>query len=144
MNLELLDLKHSVNFQVHEGRINQNSVLLEGSHCHSNGVRIHQDLTQLKDHKVPYCSLFPGQIVAVEGMNISGRKMVPCRIVCGATLDAIKTKASELTRLCIFPLWIERWLLEAAGGDDVELEHVTQDRVSNQTNLRGLLDTWIS
>lgn len=73
-------------------------MLLEGTRHYSNGTRIHLDLSQLKDSQVPY-SLFPGQIVAVEGMNISGRKMVPSRIFCGATLDPTKTKASELMSL---------------------------------------------
>jgi len=83
--------------QAHEGRINATSVLLEGSRHSSGGARIELDLSHLKSTKVPY-SLFPGQIVAVEGMNSSGRKMVAHRICEGAAGKPQKSSVKELLR----------------------------------------------
>jgi DNA polymerase alpha subunit B len=53
-----------------EGKINKESVLLEGSRTQSGGRRV---MLELKE--VPAFSLFPGQIVMVEGVNSTGRKM---------------------------------------------------------------------
>ena len=92
--------------QAHEGRLNRASIQLEGSRHHSLGSRIHLDLQALNataatttttttaaggagggidaaNKKQPY-SLFPGQIVAVEGINSSGRTMQATRIIEGA------------------------------------------------------------
>ena len=71
--------------QAHEGRLNRASIQLEGSRYHSLGSRIHLDLQALNigESKQPY-SLFPGQIVAVEGTNSSGRTMQASRLIEGA------------------------------------------------------------
>jgi DNA polymerase alpha subunit B len=61
-----------------EGKINKTSVLLEGSRAGSSGRRAHLDLQEL-----PGYALFPGQIVLVEGINASGRRMVAKRILEG-------------------------------------------------------------
>jgi len=87
----------SLILQAHEGRINATSVLLEGSRHLSGGARIELDLSHLKSDKTSY-SLFPGQIVAVEGMNTSGRKMVAHRICEGAAHEAQKSTVKELMR----------------------------------------------
>lgn len=79
----------------HEGRINATSVLLEGSRHQSGGARVELDLTYLKSTKSSF-SLFPGQIVAVEGMNSSGRKMVAHRICEGAAHEPLKSTVKEL------------------------------------------------
>ena len=57
------------------GKLNSKSVMLEGSRESSAGKQIAMDLSQ-----VPQFSLFPGQIVAVEGMNGSGNKFVAKKI----------------------------------------------------------------
>ena len=61
-----------------EGKINKTSVVLEGSRSGSSGRRTHLELQEL-----PGYSLFPGQIVMVEGINASGRRMVAKRILEG-------------------------------------------------------------
>ena len=91
--------------QAHEGKLNRTSIRLEGSRQHSSGARIHLDLTPLTECEVTDTqeprqrqsySLFPGQIVAVEGINSSGRIMQASRIIEGAPRDTDKTLASEL------------------------------------------------
>src|SRR3569832_78924 len=70
-------------------------MLLEGSRYSSGGQRVELDLSYLKNTKTPF-SLFPGQIVAVEGMNSSGRKLVAHRICEGAAQEAPKTSVKQL------------------------------------------------
>ena len=55
----------------HDGKLNQTSLLLEGTRHGSNGERIELVVENVSN----YC-LFPGQIVAVKGVNSNGRKMV--------------------------------------------------------------------
>jgi DNA polymerase alpha subunit B len=81
--------------QAHEGRINQTSVMLEGSRHTSGGKRVNLDLSELQASKTSF-SLFPGQIVAVEGMNVSGRKMVAHRICEGASHQPVKSTVERL------------------------------------------------
>lgn len=57
-----------------EGKMNKTSVLLEGSKQDSSGRRVHLDLQELSTY-----SLFPGQIVLVEGTNSNGRVMMARR-----------------------------------------------------------------
>ncbi|CAI5480154.1 unnamed protein product, partial [Closterium sp. Yama58-4] len=57
-------------------RLNDSSVLLEGCIDPCQGVRVRLDLRHL-----PSFSLFPGQILAVEGSNPSGYCLVAKRIV---------------------------------------------------------------
>lgn len=61
-----------------EGRINSSSVVLEGSYQQSRGRRVSLDLSGINAY-----SLFPGQIVLVEGINASGRNFVVKQIVEG-------------------------------------------------------------
>ncbi|XP_005112449.1 DNA polymerase alpha subunit B [Aplysia californica] len=51
------------------GKLNKQSVLLEGSRETSAGKCISLDLTDLKQF-----SLFPGQVIACDGVNITGKK----------------------------------------------------------------------
>ena len=78
--------------EAHEGRLNLESVMLEGSRRHSMGSRIKLDLSGLLEHngnkgdagihRDGY-SFFPGQIVAVEGINPTGRTMRVTRVIEG-------------------------------------------------------------
>ncbi|KAM9258895.1 DNA polymerase alpha subunit B [Morus bassanus] len=63
------------------GKLNAKSVMLEGDRQHSSGGQIPLDLSELKDY-----SLFPGQIVALEGTNSTGRKMVVSKLYEGVPL----------------------------------------------------------
>eukprot|EP00592_Proboscia_alata_P010678 CAMPEP_0194358852 /NCGR_PEP_ID=MMETSP0174-20130528/6066_1 /TAXON_ID=216777 /ORGANISM="Proboscia alata, Strain PI-D3" /LENGTH=649 /DNA_ID=CAMNT_0039129409 /DNA_START=244 /DNA_END=2190 /DNA_ORIENTATION=+ len=60
----------------HTGKLNRTSVLLEGTHHHAGGSRLKLNLTSTT---LSY-SLFPGQIVGVEGTNPSGREIVVSKI----------------------------------------------------------------
>ena len=61
------------------GRLNEASVLLEGSAQHSSGARVRLDLRHL-----PHFSLFPGQAVVVRGVNPSGFCFVADTLVSGS------------------------------------------------------------
>jgi len=73
------------------GKINSQAVMLEGSRRDSGGRRVKLDLTE-----VPTYSLFPGQIVLVEGINSGGRKMVVSRIVEGFPADLPRTLPQKM------------------------------------------------
>jgi DNA polymerase alpha subunit B len=94
--------RQSVQFNVgricnesHSGKINSTTILLEGSRSGSNGARISVDVSQLENY-----SLFPGQIVGVKGMNLSGRKIMAEEIIEGIEDNngerMMKTKRSIL------------------------------------------------
>jgi DNA polymerase alpha subunit B len=68
---------------------------LEGSRHTAGGKRVNIDLSELQSSKTSF-SLFPGQIVAVEGMNVSGRKMVAHRICEGAAHSPTKSTVETL------------------------------------------------
>lgn len=74
--------------------MNATTVMLEGSRATSGGHRIEVDLSHLKSDY----SLFPGQIVAIEGYNTTGRRLVAERLCEGAPLPAHETKAADLLR----------------------------------------------
>ncbi|CAH2325230.1 DNA polymerase alpha subunit B [Pelobates cultripes] len=63
------------------GKLNSKSVILEGDREHSSGLHVPVDLTELKDY-----SLFPGQVVIMEGTNSTGRKFVPTKLYEGVPL----------------------------------------------------------
>uniref|UniRef100_A0A8C3U6K0 DNA polymerase alpha subunit B n=1 Tax=Catharus ustulatus TaxID=91951 RepID=A0A8C3U6K0_CATUS len=57
------------------GRLNPQSVLLLGDREHSGGAPVPLDLSELQEY-----SLFPGQVLAVEGTNSTGRRLVVSRL----------------------------------------------------------------
>ncbi|KAF6726507.1 DNA polymerase alpha subunit B [Oryzias melastigma] len=77
------------------GKLNAQSVLLEAGPEHG-GQQVSVDLSELKEY-----SLFPGQVVVMEGMNTTGRKLVASKIYEGVPLpfysSDIKTEADEVT-----------------------------------------------
>eukprot|EP00981_Chlorochromonas_danica_P000159 scaffold46_cov196-Ochromonas_danica.AAC.9 len=77
-----------------QGRLNKSSVWLEGSRKESNGRRVHLILSEL-----PSFSLFPGQVVLVEGICSNGKKMVVKRLLEGCAAPFPKTSPSELLNL---------------------------------------------
>ncbi|XP_076971869.1 DNA polymerase alpha subunit B [Tamandua tetradactyla] len=63
------------------GKLNSKSVILEGDREHSSGAQIPVDLSELKEY-----SLFPGQVVIMEGINTTGRKLVATKLYEGVPL----------------------------------------------------------
>ncbi|XP_049614644.1 DNA polymerase alpha subunit B [Syngnathus scovelli] len=62
------------------GKLNAQSVLLEAG-PEQGGQQVHLDLSELQEY-----SLFPGQVVAMEGMNTTGRKLVVSKLYEGIPL----------------------------------------------------------
>ena len=77
--------------EVSEGRINKTSIILEGSRQDSYGRRIQLDVKEISTF-----SLFAGQIVLVEGINSSGRKMIAKRIIEGTPAPIAMTNPKQL------------------------------------------------
>jgi len=69
--------------EAHSGKINATSILLEGDSLQSNGARIALDVHSKEG--LGY-SFFPGQLVAVEGMNGTGPKMTVDKLYEGLPL----------------------------------------------------------
>ncbi|XP_037373484.1 DNA polymerase alpha subunit B isoform X2 [Talpa occidentalis] len=63
------------------GKLNSKSVILEGDREHSSGAQIPVDLSELKEY-----SLFPGQVVIMEGINTTGRKFIATKLYEGVPL----------------------------------------------------------
>jgi len=77
--------------EAHQGKLNATSVVLEGSSFSCGGARVNVDLSHMPNNEQSQqqqhgYSLFPGQIVAVEGMNGTGRKVTATRLREGAPL----------------------------------------------------------
>ena len=62
-----------------EARLDAGSVMLEGSRALSSGARVSVDLSNL-----PAYSLFPGQIVAISGVDVTGARLVAQALYTGA------------------------------------------------------------
>lgn len=74
-----------------EGKLNKSSIVLEGSRKDSGGRRVQLDVSEL-----PSFSFFPGQILLVEGINSSGRKMIAKRVVDGAAKPVLTSPVAKV------------------------------------------------
>ncbi|XP_059148303.1 DNA polymerase alpha subunit B-like isoform X3 [Physella acuta] len=81
------------------GKLNCQSVLLEGSRESSAGKSISLDLSELKQY-----SLFPGQVIGLQGVNSTGKKFVATQILPSAALpfsQELPDEMAETLRLII-------------------------------------------
>ena len=93
--------------------MNKTSVVLEGSSATSGGARINVDLSHIEKSSSNTTtapgtttalppqsySIFPGQIVAIEGINLTGRKLVAHKIHEGAPSKPNESTVKELRQL---------------------------------------------
>jgi len=75
-----------------DGKLNEQSAMLEGSMQHSGGASVKLDLS-----KVPSYSLFPGQVVLVEGTNPTGRCITATSIVSAVPAAATPTEPRQVS-----------------------------------------------
>ncbi|XP_050207491.1 uncharacterized protein LOC126656912 [Mercurialis annua] len=66
-----------------EGRLNEKSVLLQSSVEHSGGQCVRLDL-----HNLSQFSIFPGQVVGVEGQNPSGHCLIASKLIDSVPISA--------------------------------------------------------
>lgn len=81
-----------------EGKINRQSIILEGSLKESGGRRIRLDVSELTEF-----SIFPGQIICVQGINPSGAVMTARRIIEGKALPLPRTDPKALLEMHYSP-----------------------------------------
>ncbi|DBB04040.1 TPA: DNA polymerase alpha subunit B [Trebouxia sp. C0004] len=74
-----------------EGRLNERSVLLEGSVALSNGMRTKLDLSKLEGFK-----LFPGQVAVVRGINPSGACIVAHQMYTAVPKPVVQTSLDQM------------------------------------------------
>ncbi|XP_075222802.1 DNA polymerase alpha subunit B isoform X2 [Lycorma delicatula] len=67
-------------FSSDDNKLQQNSVMLEASETFSQGLTVELNLQQLVQPNVTCSGLFPGQVVAVEGVNPLGDKIIAHKI----------------------------------------------------------------
>lgn len=66
-----------------EGRLNEKSIMLQSSVEHSGGRNVRLEL-----HNLSQFSIFPGQIVGIEGQNPSGHCLIASKLVDSVPLSA--------------------------------------------------------
>ncbi|CAM6127178.1 unnamed protein product [Calypogeia fissa] len=74
-----------------EGHLNDKSVLLEGSVEYSGGQRVRLDL-----RNIPQFSMFPGQVLGIEGQNPSGYCLVASRLIDAIPLTAAPESSEQV------------------------------------------------
>ncbi|XP_021054665.1 DNA polymerase alpha subunit B [Mus pahari] len=72
------------------GKLNSKSVILEGDREHSSGAQIPVDLSELQEY-----SLFPGQVVIMEGFNTTGRRLTATKLYEGVPLPFYQPTEEE-------------------------------------------------
>ncbi|XP_032089728.1 DNA polymerase alpha subunit B [Thamnophis elegans] len=85
------------------GKLNAQSVILEGDREHSSGGFIPVDISELTDY-----SLFPGQVVVMEGINSTGKKFIASKLYEGVPLPFHKPTEAAAD--------LEPWLVLVACG----------------------------
>ncbi|XP_039624981.1 DNA polymerase alpha subunit B [Polypterus senegalus] len=72
------------------GKLNAKSVVLEGDLEYSCGMQVPVDLSELREY-----SLFPGQVVVMEGINSTGRKLVASKLYEGVPLPFYRPEEQD-------------------------------------------------
>ncbi|MEQ2315336.1 DNA polymerase alpha subunit B [Ameca splendens] len=80
------------------GKLNARSVLLEAGQ-EQGGQQVPVDLSELKEY-----SLFPGQVVVMDGMNTTGKKLVASKLYEGCPLPFYNTTVNMETDEAAEPL----------------------------------------
>ncbi|MGH0169931.1 UNVERIFIED_CONTAM: hypothetical protein FKN15_057985 [Acipenser sinensis] len=96
------------------GKLNSKSVILEGDQEHSFGMQVPVDLSELREY-----SLFPGQVVVMEGTNSTGRRLVASRLYESGQLTAT---LDEVFRRCV------KAIVEGTRGSGTQLVFVPSQR----------------
>jgi len=97
-----------------EGKLNSMSLVLEGGIDASNGARVKLDVQY-----VPEYSFFPGQIVAVEGINTEGHTLIASKVYRSAVPPPMP--AADRGELTAAPtVWVATGPFTASG--DLEFE----------------------
>ncbi len=103
------------------GRLNPQSLLLEGSQRSSGGARVRLDVSRL-----PSFRLFPGQVVALRGTNPSGHCVVAAQLLPGLAAPPARTPLAELAAFASATGRRGQSLVVAAGpfSSSEDLEYV--------------------
>uniref|UniRef100_A0A8C8I4T0 DNA polymerase alpha subunit B n=1 Tax=Oncorhynchus tshawytscha TaxID=74940 RepID=A0A8C8I4T0_ONCTS len=108
------------------GKLNSQSVLLEAG-PDQGGRQVPVDLSELRDY-----SLFPGQVVVMEGMNTSGRKFVASKLFEGVPLPFYSTPIKQEMDMDIPD---EQFLVMVACGPYTPSDGLTFDPLVDLINV---------
>ncbi|XP_029579879.1 DNA polymerase alpha subunit B [Salmo trutta] len=110
------------------GKLNSQSVLLEAG-PDQGGRQVPVDLSELRDY-----SLFPGQVVVMEGMNTSGRKFVASKLFEGVPLPFYSTPIKQEMDMDI-PDVPEQLMVMVACGPYTPSDGLTFDPLVDLINV---------
>ncbi|XP_062892392.1 DNA polymerase alpha subunit B isoform X3 [Mobula hypostoma] len=104
------------------GKLNAKSVMLQGDLEHSTGMQVPVDLSELKEY-----SLFPGQVVVLDGINSTGRCIVASHLYEGVPLPFHKPQ-KELEEEEVEDLeGLEQQMVLVACGPYTTSDSITYD-----------------